>query len=564
MRFTFFKIKNFRNFENVEIDLANKNVFFGMNDVGKTNFLYAMRYIFDKDVRKNNFLDSDFFQKDTSRVIELIVGIDISDLDDSDSQKLRAQIKGNITSTENCVYIKLCARYDASELIAIPEMYWGGELNALNPMKTKGYFYELDYVFNTIYIDAYVDMTTLFKKNTNALIESVDETDNEVISEIDSVISDLNDKIASLSGVREFERNITPEYQKFKSEGVSISVKSELAVKGLYSNIVPYIKKDGEDSLYPTSGEGRKKLLVYSLYDMLAKKEAENKINIFLVEEPENHLHRSMQLALSRVLFNDDLYKYLFVTTHSPLILTDMDEVNLVRIYNETQINTESIFYSVPPEYKEKKKMLNRYLGEALFANKVLLVEGPSEYALFSKILSVVDVNYEVDGVYILPVNGIAFKAYRDILLGLKIKVVLKTDNDLRKVRGTTGDYSVLGFSRVNQYSTVTKLPETQISITTDEVDAKRNLYDANITELNSIRSTDLVFLSRCSLEEDLDEVIHSELVTYLPDSNGDPITYLQGAKSYRMVELVDVISDVDCMAIYGHYNFECLKEVMR
>lgn len=564
MRFTFFKIKNFRNFENVEIDLANKNVFFGMNDVGKTNFLYAMRYIFDKDVRKNNFLDSDFFQKDTSRVIELIVGIDISDLGDSDSQKLRAQIKGNITSTENCVYIKLCARYDASELIAIPEMYWGGELNALNPMKTKGYFYELDYVFNTIYIDAYVDMTTLFKKNTNALIESVDETDNEVISEIDSVISDLNDKIASLSGVREFERNITPEYQKFKSEGVSISVKSELAVKGLYSNIVPYIKKDGEDSLYPTSGEGRKKLLVYSLYDMLAKKEAENKINIFLVEEPENHLHRSMQLALSRVLFNDDLYKYLFVTTHSPLILTDMDEVNLVRIYNETQINTESIFYSVPPEYKEKKKMLNRYLGEALFANKVLLVEGPSEYALFSKILSVVDVNYEVDGVYILPVNGIAFKAYRDILLGLKIKVVLKTDNDLRKVRGTTGDYSVLGFSRVNQYSTVTKLPETQISITTDEVDAKRNLYDANITELNSIRSTDLVFLSRCSLEEDLDEVIHSELVTYLPDSNGDPITYLQGAKSYRMVELVDVISDVDCMAIYGHYNFECLKEVMR
>ena len=47
MRFEKVEIKNFRNFENVKIDLANKNVFFGLNDVGKTNFLYALRYVFD-------------------------------------------------------------------------------------------------------------------------------------------------------------------------------------------------------------------------------------------------------------------------------------------------------------------------------------------------------------------------------------------------------------------------------------------------------------------------------------------------------------------------------------
>ena len=34
--------------------------------------------------------------------------------------------------------------------------------------------------------------------------------------------------------------------------------------------------------------------------------------------------------------------------------------------------------------------MLNRLLAEAVFANKVLLVEGPSEQLLFDKILSVI------------------------------------------------------------------------------------------------------------------------------------------------------------------------------
>ena len=49
MKFEKVFIKNFRNFDDVEINLSNKNIFFGLNDVGKTNFLYALRYVFDKD-----------------------------------------------------------------------------------------------------------------------------------------------------------------------------------------------------------------------------------------------------------------------------------------------------------------------------------------------------------------------------------------------------------------------------------------------------------------------------------------------------------------------------------
>ena len=238
-------------------------------------------------------------------------------------------------------------------------------------MKQRGYLYEIDYVFNVIYIDSYIDLYSLFKKNVNQLIKNEKDEDKDILAEIQNSVNDLNNHIASLSGIKEFENRITPEYQKFRDEGISVSIKSEIAVKGLYSNIIPYIKQGNDNNLYPTAGEGRKKLLAYSIYDIISDETSEKKINLFLIEEPENHLHKSMQIALSQILFTDDKYAYLFVTTHSPFILYEMDDVNLARIYSDRKINGISTFYKVPESYEKTRKMLNRCLSEAIFANKV-------------------------------------------------------------------------------------------------------------------------------------------------------------------------------------------------
>lgn len=292
----------------------------------------------------------------------------------------------------------------------------------------------------------------------------------------------------------------------------------------------------------------------------MAKEEEEKKINLFLIEEPENHLHRSMQISLSLILFQNEKYQYLFLTTHSPYVLAEMDQVNLVRIYNEDKIVSKSVLYTVPKKFSSQRKMLNRGLVEAIFADKVLLVEGPSENVLFGKVLSVLNPFYEADGIYILPVSGFGFESYFVILEALNIKTIIKTDNDLRKVKGKE-KYSVLGLSRLNNYIGKKLLPTTPI----DEsgVEAKRSLYDSNKTILDQIREEYSIFLSRCSLEEDLDEVIHDQMVQYLPEADGDPIGYLQDAKNNNMVKLVEKLTTEDCQAIYDHYNFACLKEAM-
>lgn len=558
MKFEKITITNFRNFEKVDIDLSNRNIFFGLNDVGKTNFLYALRYVFDKDIRKLNLIDSDFYNRNLSSNVEIIVKLDISNASSIDCQKLRAKLKGALLSDHNKVFIKLVANYDTNDMFAAPILYWGGDIQHLTEMKQRGYMYEIDYIFNVIYIDSYVDLYSLFKKNVNVLIKNENDSDTVILENIKDTVENLNSNIALLSGIKEFESKIDPEYKKFRHDDISISVKSEIAVKGLFSNITPYIKKEGDENLYPTAGEGRKKLLVYSIYDLISKEHSEKKINLFLIEEPENHLHKSMQIALSQILFSDIKYNYLFVSTHSPFILYEMDSVNLVRIYSERKITSSSIFYKVPSDFEKNRKMLNRSLAEAIFANKVLLVEGPSEQILFEKILSTINPFYEADGAYILSVDGIGFKPYFSILDDLNIFNVIKTDNDLRK-NSETNNYSVLGFSRCNNYIDKKILPTSRIE--ENSILSKRNLYIDNIDKLDEIRDKYHIFLSKVDLENDLDEAIHDILTLYI---KGDPVKHLQTAKHYNMVELIEKLTDTDCRKIFDHYNFACLKEVVR
>ena len=208
MKFDTLTIKNFRNFENITIRLTNKNVLFGMNDVGKTNFLYALRYIFDKDIRRHNFSDTDYYKRNTNTPIEILISFDISDTENADSQKLRAKMKGAILSGQDKVYIKVEANYDEKEMVGIPVLYWGGDAEDLEEMKVRGTFFEIDYIFNVIYIDAYVDLYALFKKNANTLLVNDKEQDKGILESIQKTCNDLNTQISGLSGIKSFEEKI--------------------------------------------------------------------------------------------------------------------------------------------------------------------------------------------------------------------------------------------------------------------------------------------------------------------------------------------------------------------
>ena len=554
MLFKDIHIQNYRNYKDIKIDIANHNVFLGLNDVGKSNLLNAIRLILDRDVRKNNCSETDFYLRNTSEPIIITLSIDISDFKSVDTEKIRAKMKGISLSDEEILYIRLTAKYDSLEQVAFPELEWGGDIDNLYPMKGTNSFYEIDRVFNVLYIDSSIDMNKVFAKNAKKLITTT-EQDEKLLTQIEETIVTLNDKISDISGIKEFQEKITEKLSKYRDKDLSVSIRSEVAVKGLFDNIAPYIQKSGDSNLYPTAGDGRRKLLAYSILELLSDALQESKINIFLIEEPENHLHKSLQIALSNILFSKNGFPYYFITTHSPFLLSSMEDTQLIRIYNDDYLIGNSTYYRIPDEYQHLKLILNNQLSEALFANKVLLVEGTSEKLLFSYIANKLSPNFEADGGLILQVDGIKFKNYKSLLSKLGIKVIIKTDNDLRK--RNDGTYSVLGFSRCNGLAGEKLLPCESIDL--DSVESRRKLFDDNLCKIKELSSKYFIFLSRCDLENDLDEVLHDNLIKYLKT---EPVEYLQQSKSYNMAELLSHLTEQDCKVIYAHNNFSCLKEL--
>lgn len=547
-------IRNFRNFKETNIDLSNKNVFFGLNDVGKTNVLYAFRYVFDNELRKKGIIESDFFQRNINDPIEITVSLDISD-DNEDNQKIRAIMKGNLLSETREIYIKFMSVFNVQNSSGDIMMYWGYDIDNLGEMASRGYSFELDRIFNVTYIDSYVDLFLLFKKNISSFITNDEDLDKDNLEKIKNNIKDLNSNISKLSGIKRFEEKILPKYENYKKDDLIISIKSEIAIKGFYSDLVPYLRKKDDINDYPTAGDGRKKILTYSLYDLINEEKQESKIVLYLIEEPENNLHKSLQVSLSKVLFSTQNYEYIFLTTHSPYIIYEMDNANLVRIYKDKELLTPSILYKVPEEYVKFKKVLNRTLAEALFSSKVLLVEGPSEQLLFERIFEYKRPDYEENGIYILPVNGIGFLKYKDILDKLKIYYAIKTDNDLRK---NNNEYVLLGFRRCNKLCGLNILPEENIEYSINEIATKREIHRINMININKIKKEFNVFISEVDLENDLNKILHQKLVEYLGENN--PVKYMQQKKHIRMYELISVLSDDDCERIYKNKNFDILK----
>ncbi len=572
------EIHNFRNFNSISIELDNKNVVFGMNDVGKTNFLYALRFLLDKDVRKNGFMSTDYHRHNTKEKIKITLTIDLSDFDESeDTKKFVAETRdGGVRSSDkgDIFYVRVEGEYNDKEVFGEPIMKWGDDLDNLKDMPFKGTSYSIDNIFKLVYINPLVDLQKLFEKNRRYIFDenSSREEDKQIIEQINKLTNKVNEQIGNMSTINSFQNDITDEYKKLNNEDVRIEIKSEMAINGFFSDLTPYIKREDDDNHYPTSGDGRRKVLSYSLLNYINKKKYEDKIVLYLLEEPENNLHRSMQISLSKQLFDDDIYKYLFISTHSSEILYEMNKAMLIRIHSKERIECNSYLYKIDPNYKVNKKKLNREFSNALFYENVLLIEGPSEKILFEKVLDEVNPDYEQKGGYILQVFGTYFKTYIRALKGLDIKVIVKTDNDLKGKKGNIKEYELLGINRCCDLMDMSKLDNIIMPFdsTIKKKDKliqlkakKKELYRDYESLINKFKESN-IYLSEIDLENDLFSVIGNRIAILLQKEEEKVVGYLQERKLFNMVELVENLTKDDCINIYESEKFKCLKELVR
>ncbi len=556
MEFKKLVIENFRNFKSIEIDLSNKNVIFGMNDSGKTNLLFAIRYLLDRTIRNKGFIKSDYHKHDISRPIKIQLEVDLSDREEENGESLKSSHSRLLISTVagarknsslDTFFISLEAIYDEKELFGNPVLSWGSTLDDLMKVPQYGTRSDIDKIFQIVYVNPAIEMDAFFKRNRKLLFSDDTKTDEDVEFEkaIESSISELNKNISNLSLITRVQSQLTDAYKSYRKEDLEIKIQSEISISGYLDNLTPYINWNGDTQNYPTSGDGRKKLLSYAINHLISEKQYSSKVIIYLIEEPENSLHRSVQVSLSKQLFIQNIYEYFFLTTHSAEVLYEMNNTQLIKITNQQESTGHSSYYKVPSEFSNLKKKLNKSLAQSIFYDRVLLVEGPSEYYLFFAIFEYLRPDFEAEGKYLLQVDGINFKPYAKLYRELGIDFFVKTDNDLKASRSNKHEFSPIGFNRCIELlgsNTVSKIDSFQIDFSSkDEREQnikakKKELYtmDTLVSQLNSKR----LYISEIDLENDLAKVLSES------ERNGmnvsDFVNWLQSSKQYNMLEYID------------------------
>lgn len=212
------------------------------------------------------------------------------------------------------------------------------------------------------------------------------------------------------------------------------------------NDLMIYEDKIGIDS----KGMGRQ---VFIKTDFALERAGDN-VDVILLEEPENHLsHTNLRKLVQLVSESQD--GQLFVTTHNSLISTRLELQNVLLLGPSSE--------GTPTSLHDLSEETSRYFMKAPVANmmefsiseKVILVEGPSEYMLLARFYeTVTEQKPEVDGVHIIDAHGLSFKRYLEVAQLLEKKVAVITDNDKDRQKHCIDKYSAFaGIDTVQIFS---------------------------------------------------------------------------------------------------------------
>jgi predicted ATP-dependent endonuclease of OLD family len=384
-------IENFRSIKQANILVSDFNIFVGQNNCGKTNLFEALEFFFNGykgDIRELIFK--------RSSNLEMSVEIEFSDIQDGlskmQNEKNRATLSGKLGNADiACLRrsskdVKKRKLYIDGNEVA-PGTGFDAALNDFLPkfeyITTKQYYDSVAKYSKTTPIGAMLSNVLATILQTNQQYREFQEKFSALFESDDSEIKTEFDRIGN--NVKVYLEKQFPDTSKVRFEV------TQPAFEDLLKNFNTDID-DGIETSAEEKGDGMQRALMLSIIqaysDFRKQNEDAGKSFLFLIDEAELHLHPKAQRQLKEVLY--DLSKdtdQVFINTHSSVFVADNCEGQ--SIFKVEKSSGETCISNV--NESEKPYIIYDLLGgspaDLLLPNNFLIVEGQSEFELFTRII---------------------------------------------------------------------------------------------------------------------------------------------------------------------------------
>jgi len=201
-----------------------------------------------------------------------------------------------------------------------------------------------------------------------------------------------------------------------------ISLAMDQSARTSWENVVsPHVDRVP----FSMSGQGQQAAIKISL----AMKRQSKRANFVMVEEPENHLsHTSLTTLLSRMADIAGEDQQIFVTTHSSYVLNRLG-LNSLRLVGAD--NAQKMSDLNPDTVSYFKKLPGYDTLRLVLAEKIVLVEGPSDEIIFERIFKDLHGKRPMEcGIDVISMRGLSLARCLEICSVLGKQVASLRDND--------------------------------------------------------------------------------------------------------------------------------------
>ena len=177
MKISKVKIKGFRNFKDITVNLGDKNLIFGANNIGKSNFIYALRLLLDRNLSENDIEpeDTDFYAFEDTNKFEITIYFNEILKPTSSDDCIRAKFKDKI-GDDNTLILKYVATRNPSTGEKQYQLLEGYDENSLTEFQSRYYLR----VLNLEYVNSNRDLRNYIKKEQAKILQEVkDSRDDE-------------------------------------------------------------------------------------------------------------------------------------------------------------------------------------------------------------------------------------------------------------------------------------------------------------------------------------------------------------------------------------------------